>query len=101
MRNRKIITVAVVAAAVVDSIATGCLTHTSGGVPDAVGWIGLILLFPTILIVGALGLSHDMAIASIDLAFPLVGFLQFLVIFWAGIRFVSFLIRRNHAKRVS
>jgi len=101
MSNLKTVTVAAVSAAVVDLIATACLSHTGGGVPDAIGWIGLILLFPTILIVGALGLSLDVTVASIDLAFPLVGFLQFFVILWAGIHFVSFLIRRSHAKRVA
>ena len=102
MSNLKTIIIAAVAAVIVDAIATSCLTHIGGDGPDSVGWIGIILLFPTLLIVGALGMSHDMAVGpSGELSFMLVGFLQFFVIFWAGIRLVSFLIRRGNEHRVA
>ncbi len=96
MSKLKTVIIAAVAAVATDAIATVCLAHTGGDGPDSVGWIGLILLFPTMLIVGAFGLSHDMAVGpSGDLAFPLVGFLQFFLMFWAGIRVALFLFRRR------
>jgi hypothetical protein len=100
MSNLRTIIVAAVAAVATDAIASACLSHVGGDGPDSVGWIGLILLFPTVLLVGASGLSHDMAVGpSGDMAFPLVGFIQFFLIFWAGIRLASFLVRRSRPNK--
>ena len=73
-----------VASVVVVVLAGVCMTNIG---PDGPGgplaWVGLVLLFPACMLGGACGPGAYMVI-------PVLGFLQFFVIFW-------FMLRRRYA----
>ena len=76
MTNRtKRLVVTSVASGVALAFAGACMINIGADGPGALGWVGLVLLFPACMVGGTLSAGSFIVI-------PVLGFLQFFAIFW-------------------